>query len=214
LGDHIFVSYAHEDRGRVEAFVARLRDDGWQVFLDDQIPGGGQWPDELHKAIRTSRVFIIMLSPDSMHSGHVLNEINVALGTGRNIIPVQLEDTVLSPGVELLLGSRQIIDYAEAASHQFEDVADAIRRAPLGETTPRDRRGLRVLGNLITGLGIAVIIAGFGSFLYQFYRAVSNPDPFAGPDGPAMVLSFVVFFVGMVVAGIGAAVSRAARRRP
>jgi hypothetical protein len=213
MADHIFVSYAHEDRSRVEPFAGLLRQQGWAVFLDDQIPGAGQWPAELHKAIRTSRVVIVMLSPDAMNSTHVLNEINVALGTGRAIVPVMLEDTVLSPGVELLIGSRQSIDYAEAATWQFEDVVDAVQRAFHGSQDRRDRKAMKVIGNLIAGLGLIVIIAGMGLFFFGFYKAVSNPDPFARLDSQQMGLSFIIFFVGMIVGGIGEAIRRATKRR-
>jgi hypothetical protein len=54
MADHIFLSYAHEDRARVASFTELLRQKGWEVYVDDQIRGGQQWPDELHKAIRTS----------------------------------------------------------------------------------------------------------------------------------------------------------------
>ena len=206
MADHIFLSYAHEDRPRVDSFVDLLRQKGWEVYVDDQIRGGHQWPDELHKAIRTSHAFVVMLSPDAMHSQHILNEINVALGTNRAIIPVMLEDTVLTPGVELLIGSRQIVDYSDASTWQFDDVDSAITQAVDRPPIRQKSRGMGVMGNVITGLGAFGIVSGMGLFLFTFYQGVTGDSLSLPEEGRQVVGAAIIFFIGVIFLTIGAVI--------
>ena len=198
---------------RVDSFVNILRQKGWEVYVDDQIRGGHQWPDELHKAIRTSHAFVVMLSPDAMHSQHILNEINVALGTNRAIIPVMLEDTVLSPGVELLIGSRQIVDYSDASTWQFDDVDSAITQAVDRPPIRQKSGGMRIMQNVMDGMGLLGLLSGMGLFLFTFYQLFTN-DTLSPPDiGPQVAGAAIIFFIGVIFLTIGAVIKGASKRR-
>src|SRR5512133_4058489 len=89
MSNDIFISYSRRD----QEFVARLASD-----LDAQVAGvwfdqsdiqpGQKWHDEILEGIQECKAFILVLSPDSMASRYVREEVNKALEIGKTIFPV------------------------------------------------------------------------------------------------------------------------------
>ncbi len=213
---HVFLSYAREDRNRVQQLAQQLRTRGFRVWLDEQIRGADKWAAQLHQAIRTSRVFLLLVSPASMHSQHVENELHVAVDSHRPVVPVMIEDAILSPSVQLLVAGTQIIDHTDAtATWQFEDVVDAIHRAQERARPVPTRGWPKVLAAVLLTVGLVLIVGAFGGFIWNMYEVATESDPFSSGDDAfrRFVGFFAVFFVGMVVAGIGDGLRRYARRR-
>lgn len=215
-GSHVFLSYAREDRRRVQQLAEQLAARGFRVWLDEQIGGGEKWAAQLHQAIRTSRVFLLLVSPASMHSHYVENELHVAVDAHRPVVPVLIEDAILSPSIQLLTAGRQMVDHTDAnATWQFDDVVDAIRRAQQRERPIPTRGWAKVLSAVLLTVGLVMIVGAFGGFIWNMYDLATDSDPFASGDegSQRFVGFFAVFFVGMVLAGIGDGFRRYARRR-
>jgi len=77
----IFLSYAREDIAAVRDLHARLRSDGFRVWLDleDVLPGQ-LWESAIYAAIQDSRACVIVLSSNAVtKTGYVQKEIRTAL---------------------------------------------------------------------------------------------------------------------------------------
>lgn len=91
----VFISYAHNERDRALATVIGqvLRSYGRKrVYWDIDLPPGIHWSPALEHGIDKSRYFIILLSPNALHSGWVEAELQRAHNQSRTraltIIPI------------------------------------------------------------------------------------------------------------------------------
>jgi len=103
-GRKIFLSYAGEDRDRVERLHQRLFDAGLSPWVDHKdIVGGEDWDRSIKQAIHNASIFIACLSRHSVGKrGFIQKEVNQALDIAQGmlpqdiyIIPVMLEDCEL-----------------------------------------------------------------------------------------------------------------------
>jgi hypothetical protein len=104
-----FVSYAHKDREAVFAEMARLRDLGCRIWYDEGITPGNEWPEEIGRALERCGFFLVFLSDQAVASRNVRNEINLALHLAKGFLAVHLEETKLSSGLLLQIGTLQAI---------------------------------------------------------------------------------------------------------
>jgi|GEM_PF-3023668 len=84
-----FFSYSRND----EAFVLRLAQDlrqaGIPIWFDQlDIPPGQRWDNEIQKALSTSNSLLVVLSPASVASENVMDEVSYALDQNKHVIPV------------------------------------------------------------------------------------------------------------------------------
>jgi hypothetical protein len=87
--ERIFFSYSRRDQEFALQLAKDLRSRGVQIWLDQlDIPGGARWDDEIEAAMRVTKTTLVILSPDSVASEHVRDEVNLALRDNDRIIPV------------------------------------------------------------------------------------------------------------------------------
>jgi hypothetical protein len=85
----VFISYSRKDLDFVEGLATDLKAAGLDVWYDlSGLDGGARWRIEIEKAIRASQYVIIVLSPDSIASEWVEEEILYAKNFGRKIVPL------------------------------------------------------------------------------------------------------------------------------
>lgn len=113
-----FISYSR----RNEDFVVRLAKDlkaaGHDVWLDQlDIPEGARWDDELEKALRTCSTFLIVLSPESIKSQNVKDEIGYAIDSGKRILPVMIKQCE----VPFRLRRFQYIDFTKEDLDEYNE---------------------------------------------------------------------------------------------
>ncbi|MGD9179698.1 MAG: toll/interleukin-1 receptor domain-containing protein, partial [Desulfobacterales bacterium] len=80
----IFISYASEDRPRVEPLANALQDQGWSVWWDRKIPPGKTFSQVIEEAINAAKSVIVLWSNESVKSDWVQNE--AAEGARRKIL--------------------------------------------------------------------------------------------------------------------------------
>lgn len=215
MSGHIFISYGHEDWERVRRVSDRLQGLGWKVWVaPHNLRGAAEWAGEIHESVRTCRVFLLLISPNSMHSGYVLKELHVAIDTARPVVPAVLEDAQVPPSVEYLIAGHQVVDVSDLADWQLDDLAHAVTSVEQKKPRRRDRRVTRFLGNLLVGAGTVVVFVAMGLILVRMREFFSSAGRFAAFDqGGRMFEPFLLFFAGMVVAAVGQGLRRFARRR-
>ena len=75
MNDDVFISYAAKDRERVLGLVKRLRNAGVSVWIDQGgIDISALWSQEIVNAIKTCKVMLLSISPQSTESKNVVKE--------------------------------------------------------------------------------------------------------------------------------------------
>ncbi|MDK1025062.1 MAG: TIR domain-containing protein [Gammaproteobacteria bacterium] len=118
---YIFVSYAHEDDALVYSEIQWLHDQGFNIWYDEGISPGSRWSEELATSLQNSALFLYFGSPHSVDSRHCLDEINLALDANIPTIAVHLEETELTPGLQLRLSSHQAILKYDHSDQDYRD---------------------------------------------------------------------------------------------
>ena len=91
----IFVSYASEDRDRVQPLVAALETEGWTVWWDRELHAGSRFDSAIEEAIDAAACIVVVWSSHSIQSDWVRTEANE--GLDRAILAPALFDDVRLP---------------------------------------------------------------------------------------------------------------------
>jgi len=135
-----FISYSRINKEFATKLVKGLRSAGYPVWFDLlDIPTGSRWDDEVEKALRECSIFMIILTPASIASENVKDEIGYAIDHGKRILPVLLEEC----DVPLRLRRFQYVDFTtksfeegfESAKELLKSLIDEVS-VPIPTNTP------------------------------------------------------------------------------
>jgi TIR domain/Bacterial Ig-like domain (group 2) len=87
----IFISYASEERDRVQPLISALERTGWSIFWDRTIPAGKTWRQVIGSEIRACRSVLVVWTEHSVTSEWVLEEAETGKRRGI-LIPVLLDN--------------------------------------------------------------------------------------------------------------------------
>lgn len=131
---NVFISYTEADRAAALATQAALREGGVSAFMAaNSIEPGAPWPAELDRAIRTADLVLVLASRAACQSPWVLNEVGVAIGARRKIIPVVWD----MPSSELpaMMAGLQALDLAgqtpDTARQAFQGICERLQATAL-----------------------------------------------------------------------------------
>jgi formylglycine-generating enzyme required for sulfatase activity len=102
-GPSIFISYAHADKVVVFDAIRQLHEKGANIWYDEGIQAAGEWVEEIAHAIKDSVLFLVFISPRSIDSRYVRQEIGYASSLNKEILTLFVEDTSLPAGLSLIL---------------------------------------------------------------------------------------------------------------
>lgn len=91
----VFVSYAQADQSLAEDVRRRLRAMQVDVWSDDQLTAGDNWSNVLREHLKESQYFLLLLTPKSVESSWVLQELGAAWTLGKEIIPITSDRRLL-----------------------------------------------------------------------------------------------------------------------
>lgn len=99
----VFISYSRKDVSFVKQLASDLEIAGLNVWYDlSGLEGGSRWNQEIEDAIGASQYFIVVLSPYSIVSTWVKEEILYARGLERKIVPLLYKPCVIPLGLNTL----------------------------------------------------------------------------------------------------------------
>lgn len=130
----LFISYSHEDA----AFAARLETDlqraGADIWIDHERlqPGTDDWDAAIRAGISRANAIIYIASPSGASSRFVRDELGLARGRGRRVIPIWLSGNDWHDAAPLGWGSTQYID---ARTFRYAAALDELLRT-LGLAAP------------------------------------------------------------------------------
>jgi hypothetical protein len=138
----VFISYAREDRPKVEPLANALGSHGWTVWWDSRISGGRSWRKEIREALKEAKCVVVLWSRASVESPWVLTEAEE--GRKRDIlIPAMLEDVEIPFGFGEI-HALNLVNWREAEPHQgfdelVRDIAHILDLPPPPPLPPQKR---------------------------------------------------------------------------
>jgi hypothetical protein len=143
----LFVSYAHKDNGAVFPELHRLQGLGYRICYDERIDPGSEWPDDVARALDRCAFFLVFVSPRSVESKNVRNEISHALNADKAFPAVHLKDTALPRGLALRKSSPAIRSRGDTAAGKKRELkgrsSNAVRHRPPPSDRPLTRGKVR-----------------------------------------------------------------------
>jgi hypothetical protein len=88
---HIFISYSHKDTKYAHGLSDNLKSIGFDVWIDERLDYGSQWPHEIQKQLDSCDAFILIMTPRSFVSDWVQSELQRAKRKLKPIFPLLLE---------------------------------------------------------------------------------------------------------------------------
>ncbi|HJQ35499.1 MAG TPA: toll/interleukin-1 receptor domain-containing protein [Thermoanaerobaculia bacterium] len=137
MDQKIFICYSRIDG----EFAVRLDHDldsaGFDSFLDqNDIPAGARWDEFVEKALKESTTVLVILSPSSVASQNVLDEIGYALREGKRVIPVLRKACQVPMRIDRL----QHIDFTASYDAGFAQLTSALKADAATRTKRRRAR--------------------------------------------------------------------------
>lgn len=114
-----FFSYSRADSAFVLKLAQDLRNAGANIWLDQlDIKAGSRWDASIEAALNASSTILIILSPTSVASNNVMDEVSFGLESNKTVIPVLLAQCTIPFRLKRL----QHVDFTgeyQASLHQL-----------------------------------------------------------------------------------------------
>ena len=121
---YVFASYSHKDANIVLKIITLLKQKMCRIWYDEGLTPGESWNDNIAEHLLKCSQFILFISPDSVTSKYVMSEINFALTKNKNVLPVIIRKTELPVGLEMMIGTIQMLDVSDG--NDIQDSVDKI----------------------------------------------------------------------------------------
>jgi hypothetical protein len=138
LSRHIFVTYARADTHRVAPIIKALREQGLDVWLDQEdIAGATFWRKEIVQAITECSIVVFFATKLSCRSENVSKELALANDEKKPILPVLLDDVEPSAELRYQIAGLQKIAWFSNPALARQQISAALQRY-----VPRSNSGL------------------------------------------------------------------------
>ena len=147
-GPSIFISYAHADKVVVFDAIRQLHEKGANIWYDEGIQAAGEWVEEIAHAIKDSVLFLVFISPRSIDSRYVRQEIGYASSLNKEILTLFVEDTSLPAGLSLILQQFQSLALSDETwkPKALKAIFDRMENSSFDDQDSRAATGTRPRG--------------------------------------------------------------------
>ncbi len=113
---YCFISYSTKNKDIAESVKDKLLSNSISCWMAPySIPYGSDYSTEIYDAIANCKVFVLILSEQSMNSVYVVKELDLAVSNKRIIIPFRIDEEKLTKSFSFFLCNVQIM-HAESTS--------------------------------------------------------------------------------------------------
>lgn len=102
---YIFISYAHANEKAVHEVLESLNQRGFRFWYDEGIEAGSEWPESIARRLAGADLVLAFVSNAYVRSDNCRKEIHFAISKGIPTVSIFLEETEMTPGVEMQLGN-------------------------------------------------------------------------------------------------------------
>ena len=162
--DTYFLSYSRSDERFALRLAKDLRAHGVAMWVDQlDIRPSEHWDRAIERAVSACRGLVVILSPRSVASDNVADEISFAIDSGKSVLPVMIEKCVLPLRITRMhvvdatrsydKALRQCLAELQRAGDASEDKAAARASPPLDpQTVSEAKRRLAAIIGPIAGI--------------------------------------------------------------
>ncbi|MBI3158273.1 MAG: toll/interleukin-1 receptor domain-containing protein [Chloroflexi bacterium] len=126
----IFMSYSHRDERFAVPLARGLMDKGIHIWIDQkEIIAGEDWTEEMKVGLSQTDALLVVLSPRSMASRYVMQEVAAAQGSGKPVFPVMYKTVDLPPN----LTNIHFVDFRQDVPSALETLAANLAQAGFKE---------------------------------------------------------------------------------
>ena len=131
----VFISYSRKDSAFANKLSGDLTKNNIDNWLDTRdIPAGRQWDNSIEQGIRDCTHFVVILSPHSVASENVKDEIGFAIGERKEIVPVLFKDCNPPLRIQRLQQSDFRRSYEDGFNRLLEALGQSISSRPAPQT--------------------------------------------------------------------------------
>ncbi len=102
---YIFVSYAHADNDKVLPVLSDMHRRGYNIWYDEGIEVGSEWQECIASHLADAHLVVAFISNAYMRSDNCRREMHYAQSKRIKTINIFIEETALTPGMELQIGN-------------------------------------------------------------------------------------------------------------
>ena len=129
----VFCSYSRRDSDFIRRLATDLRSAGLPLWLDQlDITAGERWDRSIQDALTSADRLLVVLSPDSVASDNVMDEVSYALEEGKAVIPVLLRQCE----IPFRLRRLQFIDFTQDYNAGLQDLRNCLQSGPVKGAAP------------------------------------------------------------------------------
>lgn len=122
------LSYSSKDQAIADRVLDALETGGVRCWMAPRnIQPGDSWAGAIMRAIRSTDVFVLILTSNSNHSRQVLNEVERARHLDKPIVCYRAEAVTLSDDLEYFISSIHWIEAEEAPTEALPELVTAVR---------------------------------------------------------------------------------------
>jgi tetratricopeptide (TPR) repeat protein len=164
-----FISYSRSVQDKVREIIESLRDDGEDVWWDQDLRAGQDWWGTILSTIESCQVCLFMVSEKSVQSPYCMDELRYALARNRLVLPYVMDGPVTyAIPDDIMKGRIQYETYSGTPSHLKERIRLTCSGVDWGQY--KDRYASRPpepntgTSNLVDRLDKAISLANEGYF--------------------------------------------------
>jgi hypothetical protein len=176
---HVFVSYSHKDTKYAHRLAEDLQQKGIDVWIDERLDYGSQWPHEIQRQLDSCDAFIIIMSPRAFASEWVQSELQRAKRKLKPIFPLLLEGDEPWLSVE----STQYYDVRNQGLPDNKFYSALKRVVSVGESSkpftpapPQKNRSFRPVIIVTALVGLTCLI-GIAAMAVKYFYVPSSETP-------------------------------------
>ena len=126
---YVFISYSSKNQSAADAMKILLNSKGIDTWMaPGDIPAGSKYAGVINKALMNCSCLVLMLSQATQSSEWVPKEVERAINFKKMIIPVKIEDVILTPEFDSYLGNTHIVavDRIDSESDEMKNILASI----------------------------------------------------------------------------------------
>ena len=164
----IFISYSRKDKEFVTRLATDLEREGWVVYYDKKLNPGQNFEDELPKQAASAKYLLVVLSPNSLLSDWVKDEVKDALEREKvgltTVVPLLIKNSDLRR-ITALVGPKQYADFTNDYDTGFKETLSALGSKIITKGKPWRLKEIGI--GALAVIGILALTFAYWQFMYK-----------------------------------------------
>ncbi len=157
MEDLVFISHSSADKPIADAICHRLEAGGIRCWIAPRDIRSTDWADAIMEGLHRSRIFVVVISRDSIPSPEVTKEVTEATRTCQYLLPFKVDESVLSDRLRYHLGPCHWLDAVSPPLEQrIDELIYRIRHLSEEDAVYMNRDRLRLSQQVLFPRGVFV----------------------------------------------------------